>query len=114
MVSVMALDILRKISENIRNAPFFPMMADETANVSNQAQVVICIRRVDDDLRCHEDFIGIKPIARCTANQIVELLKNVLADMKLTLENCRGQCYDGASVMSGQNRSCYSNKGRQC
>ena len=62
-------------------------MADETA-VSNQEQVVICIRWVDDDLRCHTDFISIKPIARCTADQIVELLKNVLADMNLKVENC--------------------------
>ena len=77
------------------------MMADETTDVSNQGQVVICIRWVDDDQRCHEDFIGIKPIARCTADQIVELLKNVLADMTLKLENCRGQCYGWASVMSG-------------
>ena len=77
------------------------MMADETADVSNQDQVVIWTRWVDDDLRCHEDFIGIKSITRCNADQIVELLRNVLADMNLKLGNCCGQCYDGASVMSG-------------
>ena len=33
-------------------------MADETADVSNKEQLVICIRWVDECFVIHEDFIG--------------------------------------------------------
>jgi bifunctional DNase/RNase len=54
-------------------------MADETADVSNKEQLVICIRWVDEDLIAHEDFIGMHPTERTTADVIVHVLK-VLAN----------------------------------
>lgn len=50
-------------------------MADETADVSNKEQLVICIRCVDNDLTAHEEFIGMHPIERTTADVIVQVLK---------------------------------------
>ena len=47
MLEALALDMLREIAENIQNATFFTIMADETADVSNKEQLVICIRWVD-------------------------------------------------------------------
>ena len=76
-------------------------MADETADVSNKEQVVVCIRWVDEDLNVHEDFVGIKPVERTKAENIVEVIKNTLIQMNLKLTDCRGQCYNGASTMSG-------------
>ena len=35
------------------------IMIDETTYVSNQEQVVICFRWVDDALERHEEFIGL-------------------------------------------------------
>ena len=49
-------------------------MADESADVANEEQVVVCIRWVDDDLCVYEDFIGIDPVARCTSEEIVNVL----------------------------------------
>ena len=54
-----------------------------------------------DDLISHEDFVSLKPVARCTEEEIVQILMDTLEDMELKREDCRGQCYDGASVMSG-------------
>ena len=50
-------------------------MADESADVSNEEQVVICIRWVDADLQPHEKFIDLKPVARYNAEQIVDVIK---------------------------------------
>ena len=55
----MAMQLLRKIASQIRGADCFSIMADETTDVSNQEQVVICIRWVDTDLEVHEDYIGL-------------------------------------------------------
>jgi len=36
-----------------------------------------------------------------SANTIVATIKDALVRMNLALSKCRGQCYDGASAMSG-------------
>ena len=37
-----------------------------------------------------------------SAESVIFTIKDVLLHMNLRIENCRGQCYDGASSMSGQ------------
>ena len=71
----MALKILRKIAINIQQAKFYSVMGDETADISNKEQLVLCIRWVDDDLQFHEDFIGIHKIPNTTADEIVKVVK---------------------------------------
>lgn len=100
LIEVEALSLLRKISTKMQSK-FFTIMGDESADVANEEQVVVCCRWVDDDLTVIEDFIGIKPVARCTADEIVKVLLDSMALMNLKIQDCRGQCYDGASVMSG-------------
>ena len=102
MLEVLALGVLREISENIQNAKFFTIMADEPADVSIKEQLVVCIRWVDDKFVIHEDFIGMLPLPRTTAAQIVETLRDALQQMNLNIQNARGQCYDGAATMSGE------------
>ena len=72
---IMTLQILWEIAGNIKNALIYTIMADETADVSNKEQLVICIRRVDDDLVIHEDFIGMHPLKDTTADHIVFMIK---------------------------------------
>ena len=74
----MAPRISREIASNIRSSIFYTIMADETADVSNK-ELVICICWVDEDLIAHEDFIGMHPTERTTADVIVHVLK-VLAN----------------------------------
>ena len=76
-------------------------MADETADISNQEQLVICIRWVDEELVVHEDFIGLRPVAETNASTITDAIKSILVEMNLDIMNARGQCYDGASTMRG-------------
>ena len=49
----------------------------------------------------HEEFIGLYSPDLTSAESIVATIKDVLLRMNLRIENCRGQCYDGASNMSG-------------
>ena len=46
-------------------------MADEAANVSNKEQVAVWIRWVDSNFTVHEDFVGLRPVTRTTADEIV-------------------------------------------
>ena len=69
----MALVTMRKISAIIQNVT---IVADETADVSNKEQLVICIRWVEDCFVIHDDFIGMHPVERTNADQVVAILKN--------------------------------------
>ena len=45
----MAMQVLRSIVESLRSVPFLTIMVDETTDISNKEQVVICFRWVDDN-----------------------------------------------------------------
>ena len=76
-------------------------MVDEMTDVSNREQVVLVFRWVKDDLAVHEGFFGLYQTDTIDAKALFQLIKDTLLRMNLSLEYCRGQCYDGASVMSG-------------
>ena len=44
---------------------------------------------------------GLYKVDNILANTIVSVIKDSLIRMNLSLSKCRGQCYDGASVMTG-------------
>ena len=46
--------------------------------------------------------IGLYATDRTDAGNLTQLIKDVLVRLSLPLERCRGQCYDGASNMSGR------------
>ena len=61
----------------------FTLIADETADLVNIEQLVICIRWVDAQLNAHDEFIGLHPIPDTTANTIVSVLKVGIKVLKL-------------------------------
>ena len=76
-------------------------MVDETTDCSTVEQCVIVIRWVDKHLKPHEDFIGFYAIPVANSDTLVEVIRDTLVRMNLSLANRRGQCYDGAAVMKG-------------
>ena len=76
-------------------------MVDETTNVSNHEQVVICIRWVSKTSDVHEDFIGLYKVDQIDAGTLVHVIKDTLLRLNLSLTRIRGQCYDGDASMAG-------------
>ena len=101
ILRVMTLKVLREVAACIHRSTFFTIMAVETTDASNREQVVICIRWVDNGLEAHEEFIGLHEVSKIDAATITSVIKDVLVRMNLSLNRCRGQCYDGCSTMSG-------------
>ena len=75
----MANHVIRDVVSEIR-VSFFSIICDEYTDISNKEQLTICIRWVD---------IG--------AETIVSAIKDMLSKLQLSLVNCRGKSYDGAS-----------------
>ena len=57
---------------------------------------------VDDCFVIHEDFIGMHPLERTNADQVVAKPKNALLRINLNIQRARGQCYDGAATKVGK------------
>ena len=76
-------------------------MADEDTDISNREQVAVCMRWVDNDFQPHEHFISLYKVESIAASELVSVLKDTLLRTKLSISNCRGQWYDGASNMTG-------------
>ena len=83
-------------------------MADECTDVSNKEQVMICLRWMDENLVDHEEVLGLYNVGTKEADSlfkaILDVLKQSLVRAGLPLNQCQGQCYDGASNMSGSKR----------
>ena len=104
-LEVMALHIVRQICKDVAINGFYTIMADECTNVSNKEQFTICLRWVDGNLVDHEDVLGLYNVGTIEADSLVKAIFDVVVCRAgLTLNNCRGQCYDGASNMSGSKR----------
>jgi len=92
---------IREISKDIAGSSCFSVMADECTDCSNKEQFTVNIRWIDQDPKEQEDFIGLYQVDSITADCLLSSIKDVLLRMNFKLSNCCGQCYDGASNMSG-------------
>ena len=100
-MKMMALHILRKVLLGIKSSKFCTLMVDETTDVSNKKQVVLCLRWVDADLETHEEFIGLLRLGLLIQPPFVQVIKDVMLRLGISMNSLRGQCYDEAAAMSG-------------
>ena len=102
-LSIMALQVLHRIAVQIQNAVFFTVMVDKATDCSNKEQVAIVLvfRWIGEDLVAHENFIGLYLTDSIIAAALIAIIEDTLLRVNIKLENCRGQCYDGASTMIG-------------
>ena len=92
--------VIRDIIKDIGNS-FFSIIADEYTDISNREQLTLCVRWIDQVLNAHENFLGFYNIPNINSITIAYLIKDALLRLQLSLDNCKGQCYDGANNMVG-------------
>ena len=97
----MAEEVVKELTAEVQNSPFFSIIADEYTDASNDEQLTVCIRWIDDMLNVHEDFMGFIKLPNIAAETISTAIQEHIVKLRLSLENCRGQCFDGASNMLG-------------
>lgn len=99
----MSSSVLRNIASCLQRSPFLTLMMDESTDVSNTEQVVIVFRWVSDLLEVHEEFLGLYQVASIKAEVLYSYSTTMdcLKRSKISVAKLRGQCYDGASTMSG-------------
>lgn len=101
-LQIMAHHVLRALLAKIRHAQYFSLIADEVTDQGRKHQLGISIRWVDENFCIYEDFMELCEMPDGDAECITKIIRDCLCRLSLPLVACRGQCYDGASVMSGR------------
>lgn len=93
--------ISEKIINDIKESKFFTIIADEAADSSHREQMSLVLRFVDTDMNIREEFIA---FLHCkwglSGAQLAKLVLEALNDLTLSIEDCRGQGYDGAGSVA--------------
>ena len=100
-LQLMALHILRDVSSKIAASSYYSILVDECTDCCNKEQFTVNIRWIDEELNEPESFIGLYQVDSIDAVSLLVSIKDILVRMNVKLIHCRGQCYDGASNMSG-------------
>ncbi|GBO09046.1 hypothetical protein AVEN_267118-1, partial [Araneus ventricosus] len=96
----MADEVKNKIFEEMQAAEYFAILADETKDLSKKEQLSIAVRYLYDG-NIHEEFLCIEELETLDAEGLSSKIINVMKD-RVNFQNCIGQAYDGASVVSGK------------
>ena len=80
MLKDMSLSMLRDgLLEATKSSDYHSIMADESSDVSNKEQAVLCVCWVDEDLISHEDFIGLCKMGK-TDPQVIATMVTVIKE----------------------------------
>ncbi|XP_037432430.1 zinc finger MYM-type protein 1-like [Triticum dicoccoides] len=79
----------------------FAILADESSDVYQNEQLVVCLRYVDKKGRAVVRFLGLAHVEDTTSLTLKAAIQKMLMDYNLTFAMVRGQGYDGASNMRG-------------
>ena len=101
ILKLMADFISQKTISEIQKQKYFSIMLDETSDISRLEQVCISFRYVTDELVIKEDFVGFYETGDTKADTLFNIAKDVVLRFGLDITDVRGQCYDGASNVSG-------------
>ena len=109
-ISVQAKKVLRDIKSELQIAPFFAIILDTTHDVSKKDQLseVFCYVKInyhDDGTPSElkvEAFTSFIEVEDSSAIGLHKLTTNCIQRKGLDIKNCRGQGYDGFTVMSGK------------
>ena len=93
------------IISEVQAAQFYSIIADEVTDVSNKEELSLVLRYMFND-EIKEVFVDFIQVERITGEVLGSTIIEWLSNHNLSLSNMRGQCYDGASNMSGARSGC--------
>ena len=104
-VEVVRKYICNEIIAEVKKSKYYTVIVDEVTDISNKEQVSISLRYVYYGT-VKEVFIAFVSVERITGKNIAAAILNWIQTAGLSSSDMRGQCYDGASNMSGARSGC--------
>ena len=104
----MANEIKEEIRRKILKAKYFLVILDCTPNLSHEEQMSIVIKCVDVEdaskVKMEEFFLGFIKVDDTSRLRLFKRLEDTLVDLKLNIDDIRGQSYDNGSNMKGKHQ----------
>ncbi|CAO2170109.1 unnamed protein product [Urochloa humidicola] len=104
IVECFANEVLHSILEELGN-DVFCLLVDESRDVSCKEQMAVVLRYVDKHGIVKERFVGLVHVTETTSSHLKSSIDSLFAKLKLSLQQVRGQGYDGASNMRAATNS---------
>lgn len=103
IIDIMKDTVMENVVNDIKEAdiPFFSIKADGTRDPTNTENISVVVRYVKGG-KVKESLIGMPTTDDYDAESLASLILKTLNECGLDCSNILSQCYDGASVMSGQ------------
>ncbi|KAF0934874.1 hypothetical protein E2562_028877, partial [Oryza meyeriana var. granulata] len=101
ILSILAQKVQKSIREEIGNSKFC-IMVDEARDESKKEQMAIVLRFVNKEGLIKERFLDLIHVSDTTALTLKESICAVLSANGLSIQDIRGQGYDGATNMRGE------------
>ena len=89
------------IQEEINDAKFY-IIVDEARDQSKREQMALVLRFVDKKGFIRERFFGLVYVKNTMSQTLKKEISAVLSHYNLSIQNIRGQGYDGASNIRGE------------
>ena len=96
----MANLVLGRIVSDIGDSNYSVIM-DETSDIAKIEQVALCLSFILNGQK-RESFVGFYDTKRTNAPALLDLLKRATTSLNLEISKIVGECFDGASNMSGE------------
>ena len=100
MIDIIGSAITDEIVRRLKDAEIFAVMADETPDTSHKEQLSVTVRYVYQ-AEIEERLLALRVVDDTTSETLFQTLCDVLQCNKINASKIRGQCYDGASNVSG-------------
>lgn len=79
----------------------YSVLSYETANIAIIEDPAICTCWVDNCFYANKEFLSIQLLCSPIAENILNIISDVLLRLELSINNVRGQCYGGDASMMG-------------
>ena len=103
LIQIIGNHICDQIIHQVKQSPYFAVIADEVTDCSNKEQLSLVLRYVDASGQINEDIVTfVECDEGVTGQAIADKILGCLHEFALDPQNIRGQSYDGAANMAGK------------
>lgn len=100
MIDTVGKEISDEIVHRLKEATFFAVIVDETPDTSHKEQLSITVRYVHGQ-NVEERLLSVKKVEETSSETLMKTVCEAFKEYNIDVKNLRGQCYDGASNVSG-------------
>lgn len=106
LIHLLSSEVLNILASEVKRSKYYSIIVDSTQDITKIDQLSVILRYVvlnyeTKSFEVKECFFGFFELKNHGSKDYENLIYDVLEKYNLDIQNCRGQGYDGAAVMSG-------------